>query len=153
MERKLTVTFEVDKEKTKRKYTTLNGAYKAAYNWFNVQQESGSTAHLSVSIFGLDSGLETFQYIDEVPWQPKNKKSGDFYRSKEWLSLRFQVLKAHKHICVLCGSTPETGAIMDVDHIKPRSKYPHLALDINNLQILCRVCNLGKSNNDETDFR
>ncbi len=45
------------------------------------------------------------------------------------------------------------GIPLHVDHIKPRSKYPDLALDINNLQILCESCNLGKGAWDETDFR
>lgn len=40
-----------------------------------------------------------------------------------------------------------------MDHIKPRSKYPHLELVFNNLQILCKNCNQGKSNIDETDWR
>ena len=31
-----------------------------------------------------------------------------------------------------------------VDHIKPRSKYPELALEIENLRVLCRSCNSKK---------
>ena len=42
---------------------------------------------------------------------------------------------------------------MHVDHIKPRKLYPALALDVNNLQILCEVCNHGKGNWDMTDWR
>ncbi|RYZ77711.1 MAG: hypothetical protein EOP05_00795 [Proteobacteria bacterium] len=42
---------------------------------------------------------------------------------------------------------------MHVDHIKPRSKYPHLELEFSNLQVLCRQCNFGKSNKYEDDFR
>ncbi|MFC6439812.1 HNH endonuclease [Bowmanella sp. JS7-9] len=34
--------------------------------------------------------------------------------------------------------------MLHVDHVKPRAKFPELALDINNLQILCETCNLGK---------
>ncbi len=37
--------------------------------------------------------------------------------------------------------------------MKPRSKYPELALDPENLQVLCRACNMGKRAWDETDFR
>jgi 5-methylcytosine-specific restriction endonuclease McrA len=40
-----------------------------------------------------------------------------------------------------------------MDHIKPRSKYPHLALDINNLQPACADYNTGKGNWDSTDWR
>jgi 5-methylcytosine-specific restriction endonuclease McrA len=42
---------------------------------------------------------------------------------------------------------------MHVDHILPRSKFPELELDIDNLQVLCEECNLAKSNIDTTDWR
>jgi 5-methylcytosine-specific restriction endonuclease McrA len=42
---------------------------------------------------------------------------------------------------------------MNVDHIKPRHKYPHLAMDESNLQVLCATCNAGKGGRDETDWR
>ncbi|WP_232796123.1 HNH endonuclease [Citrobacter rodentium] len=42
---------------------------------------------------------------------------------------------------------------MHVDHIKPRSLYPHLALDLSNLQIMCNECNVSKSNKDEIKWR
>ncbi len=42
---------------------------------------------------------------------------------------------------------------LQVDHIKPRSTYPHLVLVEDNLQALCQSCNKGKSNTDETDWR
>ena len=51
---------------------------------------------------------------------------------------------------MLCAKTK---GVMHVDHIKPRSKFPDLELEFDNLQILCKACNLGKSNKDQTDFR
>lgn len=42
---------------------------------------------------------------------------------------------------------------MNVDHIKPRKLFPELALDPDNLQVLCHECNHGKGNWDMTDFR
>ena len=77
----------------------------------------------------------------------------DFYASAEWKQLRYRVLAAKERRCVCCGATPQTGAHMHVDHIKPRSTNPELALDASNLQVLCSVCNLGKMNFDDTDFR
>jgi 5-methylcytosine-specific restriction endonuclease McrA len=50
------------------------------------------------------------------------------------------------------GATPEHESVMHVDHIKPRRKYPHLALVFDNLQVLCHDCNHGKGN-EIFDFR
>lgn len=36
--------------------------------------------------------------------------------------------------------------VIHVDHIKPRSTFPQLEMDINNLQILCVDCNMGNPN-------
>lgn len=77
----------------------------------------------------------------------------DFLTSWEWTTLRYQALQKHGRRCMCCGASPETGATLHVDHIKPRSKFPQLALDLSNLQVLCAACNKGKGNWDETDFR
>lgn len=76
-----------------------------------------------------------------------------FLFSYEWRKLRMQALKKYGAKCQCCGATPETGAVMNVDHIKPRKTNPELALDINNLQVLCHECNHGKGNWDTTDWR
>ena len=80
-------------------------------------------------------------------------KSAQFFESPEWRDIRYKALLKYGRRCACCGATPETGVILQVDHIKPRSKFPHLALNIDNLQILCKDCNLGKGAWDKTDFR
>ncbi|MFC6439752.1 HNH endonuclease [Bowmanella sp. JS7-9] len=52
-----------------------------------------------------------------------------------------------------CTADPAQGAVLQVDHVKPRAKFPELALDINNLQILCEICNIGKLHHSESDWR
>lgn len=74
----------------------------------------------------------------------------DFYQTREWLELRYQVIVKYGKTCQCCGSKKLP---IHVDHIMPRSKFPDLELDINNLQILCEDCNIGKSNKDVTDWR
>lgn len=80
------------------------------------------------------------------------RRSG-FYESREWLAVRYEALKASSGRCTCCGARPTEGNPIHVDHIKPRSKYPHLALTLSNLQALCKSCNLGKGASDETDWR
>lgn len=81
------------------------------------------------------------------------KPTNLFYDSEVWRSLRYQVLRRDGGKCVLCGVTAANGATLHVDHIKPRSLFPELELEITNLQVLCSDCNLGKSNTDQIDWR
>lgn len=88
---------------------------------------------------------------EKYPKESKyKKKARDFYKSDDWRELRMKALIKYGRRCMCCGAIE---AIFHVDHIKPRSKNPSLQLDINNLQVLCEACNLGKSNTDETDWR
>lgn len=79
--------------------------------------------------------------------------SDAFLMTYEWRKVRMEALKKYGARCQCCGATPAHGAVMNVDHIKPRKLYPHLALDLNNLQVLCHDCNHGKGNWDMTDWR
>lgn len=93
----------------------------------------------------LKRKLEKRKYLAE---------SKGFYESKEWLQLRVRVFEKYQAECMMCGrNRREHKVVLHVDHIKPRSKYPHLALEFNNLQILCADCNIGKGNRYETDWR
>ncbi len=79
--------------------------------------------------------------------------SDDFYQSREWLDLRYRVLRKSNGCCQLCGNRGTDDAPLHCDHIKPRSKHPELELSESNIQVLCKNCNLGKSNKDATDWR
>jgi len=93
--------------------------------------------------------------------KPANKQTVDgvdvtsdaFLSTFQWRKVRMEALKKYGPRCMCCGATPATGAVMNVDHIKPRKKWPSLALDVNNLQVLCHECNHGKGNWDQTDWR
>jgi 5-methylcytosine-specific restriction endonuclease McrA len=76
-----------------------------------------------------------------------------FYKTDSWRLLRYEVLKKYGAVCQCCGAKAGNGVVIHVDHIKPRSLYPHLELCFDNLQPLCEDCNLAKSNTDETDWR
>lgn len=76
-----------------------------------------------------------------------------FLNTYQWRRIRMVALKTYGAKCQCCGATPANGAVMNVDHIKPRKLFPELALDIQNLQVLCHECNHGKGNWDQTDWR
>jgi 5-methylcytosine-specific restriction endonuclease McrA len=76
-----------------------------------------------------------------------------FLESFAWRKLRMVVIKKRGARCECCGASPKKGAVIQVDHIKPRHKYPELALLESNLQVLCQTCNMGKGAWDETDWR
>lgn len=85
----------------------------------------------------------------------KKKKKGtinDFYRTERWIKLRYQALKLSNGKCELCGVSGKL-AVLNVDHVKPRSRYPKLRHKLSNLQVLCATCNHGKGWKDETDWR
>lgn len=80
-------------------------------------------------------------------------KTDDFLKSYEWRKVRMQAIIKNGNRCQCCGASPDSGAVINVDHIQPRSVRPDLALTLSNLQVLCNVCNHGKGNWDTTDWR
>lgn len=92
--------------------------------------------------------LKTLHKIDRIPKAARGED--EFYQTKEWLQLRYRVLENYGRVCMACGDNKSQ---VHIDHIKPRSKNPSLALDFNNLQVLCWRCNIGKSNKLKKDWR
>jgi hypothetical protein len=102
------------------------------------------TMHAGRALELADTLQAVFSTLDE----------GDsFFQSPAWLRLRYDALKRHHGKCQACGRSAGDGVVIQVDHVKPRSKYPELALDPDNLSVLCQPCNLAKSNTDQTDWR
>lgn len=95
--------------------------------------------------------------VEGIVWQVGSNNeyinSSDFLKSSEWAKVRMKVLRKYGAACQCCGATAKDGAKICVDHIKPRQFFPQLALDENNLQVLCDLCNLGKGNVHIEDWR
>ncbi|MDD5327872.1 MAG: HNH endonuclease [Phycisphaerae bacterium] len=66
-------------------------------------------------------------------------------RTINW-RLRFLVMRRDDFKCKICGTSPaiKPGTTLHVDHIKAWTKGGETALE--NLQTLCKRCNIGKSN-------
>lgn len=72
------------------------------------------------------------------------------------LSNRYEALKRSGRRCEPCGvaegdSEYEGRLPLHVGHMVPRSRGG--SNDLTNLQVLCKACNLGKENREQTDFR
>ncbi len=78
-------------------------------------------------------------------WSHRRKSAG--YISG---TLKYEVLKAAKFRCELCGISADEVAL-EVDHIIPRNKGG--TDDLSNLQALCHSHNAMKRDRDDTDFR
>lgn len=109
-----------------------------------LQKSSKASAAKGLEV--LDSAWITLKRIPAA-------NSDGFLQSKAWKRVRFQALKKHGMNCQACGASPSTGAVLNVDHIKPRRLFPEIALSLDNLQVLCSDCNEGKGNWDMTDAR
>lgn len=64
-----------------------------------------------------------------------------FYKSEEWKLMKSWVYQRYEKECAKCGSKTN----LSVDHIRPISCHPRLALKHRNLRILCMPCNKNKS--------
>ncbi len=89
--------------------------------------------------FLTERGLDTWYYSrDLVP-----------------TSLAYEVFRRCRGVCQACGAGADEERL-EIDHIKPRKPSSGKTggkTTLDNLQVLCRRCNAGKSNKDDTDFR
>ena len=80
------------------------------------------------------------------------EEAEQFYSSPEWYLVRKQVIQENGKICAECHRKISRNDDVTVDHIKPRIRYPDLALTMNNLRVLCRSCNSRKGDREFTDI-
>lgn len=69
-----------------------------------------------------------------------------FYLTTDWRELRRLAIERDGNVCGGCNESIQNPFDITVDHIKPRSKFPELALVLSNLRVLCRGCNSRKGN-------
>jgi 5-methylcytosine-specific restriction endonuclease McrA len=86
------------------------------------------------------------QYEQPVDVPEANAPRGT--RQINW-RLRALVLMRDGARCRMCGAGPANGVVLHVDHIVPWSKGGRTILE--NLQVLCAMCKVGKSNVDPRD--
>ncbi len=134
----------------------LQAGWLETYGDVEITPEMACALRKSLEKNGTDSALNGIRILDrawiELRKTPNAMDSG-FLLSKAWKRIRLKALMLHGRRCQCCGASVDDGAVLNVDHIKPRSMFPELALNINNLQVLCSECNEGKGNWCMEDFR
>ncbi|ABO23175.1 HNH endonuclease [Shewanella loihica PV-4] len=143
----ITVTFHAKNRRT-RSYKSEKGALKAVWKWLKESDDEYAYAVLIGPIYQEPRLIRNWQ---ELPFS--DPVEVDFLQTPEWRKLKQEAFELYGNYCACCGKGPKDGVVLHVDHIKPRSLYPELRSDINNLQILCEEHNTNKSNTSEKKWR
>jgi 5-methylcytosine-specific restriction endonuclease McrA len=86
----------------------------------------------------------------------REQKAKNWYGSAEWRRVRYKFLRSQPRPlrCALCNrSAADGGVTLCVDHIKSVRRFPGLRAKLENLQVLCSECNLGKGSEWADDWR
>ncbi|WP_028392733.1 HNH endonuclease [Bacillus cihuensis] len=70
----------------------------------------------------------------------RNKEARAFYKSAAWMKCRQVVLIRDNYLCQECLRKGKITIGNTVHHIKHLEEHPELALDIDNLECICRPC-------------
>jgi len=92
-----------------------------------------------------DLSKEEVMEVEDSPVIGQNPCKHKTKRNVNW-RLRFKVFSRDHYRCVACGRSPAKDPEIELhaDHIIPWSKCGETIIE--NLQTLCSICNLGKSN-------
>jgi hypothetical protein len=76
--------------------------------------------------------------------------SPEFLPTPEWLRACYDALRANDGRCELCGRGKHDVVRLNVDHIRSRPTYPHLAFAQSDVQVIHSDCDHGKGSRDAT---
>lgn len=90
---------------------------------------------------GKDSNLFSTGGNKDRPWSNK---------VRDWSRKQYQhIVNNEGENCTYCGATTN----LEVDHIVPVAENPKLALEFDNLQLLCKSCHREKSSKENAKLR
>ena len=123
-------------------YTRRFGGWRKALEFFVSWVSSSDGNSPDIELHGDMSNPIQSRLVDtgDTIISPKRKTSREInYR------MRFKVMQRDNFRCCICGASPakDPNIELQIDHVVPWSKGGETTID--NLQTLCRVCNLGKS--------
>ncbi len=119
------------------------------YSYKTYRERFGGWVNACAQFIEFRSNPQPEQSLNSAPRSPIiNKEAGRTILESEKrnipLKLRLEVFKRDQFRCIFCGRSPamENGVALHIDHRIPFSQGGKTELE--NLQTLCRDCNLGK---------
>ncbi len=116
-----------------------SGAYAAKYGTWG-SAKLAFTQQIGADLAVVSETPDTAQTASN-PRQPKPRQEDSRHIP---LGIRYQVLRRDRFRCVACGRSPATdvACVLHVDHVLAFARGGKTSID--NLQVLCESCNLGK---------
>ena len=85
------------------------------------------------------------EWKNSLKLNPKLKPNwGEFSRTVAKKETIAQLEKMYNGCCCYCESKIKITSYPEIEHFKPKGKYPDLCFDYNNLHYSCKRCNLAK---------
>ena len=92
----------------------------------------------------LNDAISTYGGYSNIPKQQRETILSH-YRHRDIVN----ALAASSHSkCAFCECMPQQGGYIEIDHFLPKSLYPDLTFEWNNLLPICKNCNVAKSDHD-----
>lgn len=103
---------------------------------------------------GFNDSCDCSFYIPKSQKKKEKKEIDRLLTLKRWKKKREQILKRDGRLCQRCFYKYGlfTTTQLQVHHIKPRSKYPELIYEDDNLICLCKTCNVQLGVQEKLDF-
>lgn len=80
-----------------------------------------------------------------------------FYKSSKRQKLRLEALERDNYECIWCAQegrvTTQHDTVLEVDHVKEIEQHPELALELDNLRTLCKLCHNKRHNRFDGPFQ
>lgn len=92
----------------------------------------------------LKDAIDKYGGYKKIPKDEKDKLLR-FYRHRE---IQKKLEEASCKKCSFCECVPSEGGNLEVEHFAPKSIYPELAFEWDNLLPACSKCNQSKTNHD-----
>lgn len=81
-----------------------------------------------------------------------NKDWNNFRKSKIGQQTEENLREMYADCCAYCEGIIGTTSYNQIEHFRPKSKFPELCYEYNNLHLACQICNSNKADRFSEDF-